>query len=269
MRNVTQACARIVMASIAVLVGPHAAAAHEFWIDPVKFTPKPGATVPIVFRIGSDFKGDTYPYVRGLDRRFTVTDARGERTIKTLDGDDPAAEVKFTQAGLAIVAHQRAAEEVVFETFAKFEENLVYEGLEPIIEVHRKAGKPMTGIREAYARCAKALISVGAVAGNDRAIGMPLELIAEKNPYALAVGEALPVRLLRDGRAAAGILVKSFNRDDPASPRLARTDTDGRVVIDVTRRGEYLISAVHMTEPKSGDKVDWSSLWATLTFARP
>ena len=269
MRQLSTAAVRALCISVAMLPYPHATAAHEFWIDPVRFTPKPGASVPIVFRIGSDFKGNTYPYVRGLDRRFTVTDARGERTIKTLDGDDPAAEIKFTQAGLAIVAHQRAAEEAVFDTFAKFEDSLVYEGLEQFVDAHRKAGKPMTGIREAYARCAKALISVGAVSGRDRAVGMPLELIAEKNPYALASAEALPVRLLHDGRPIAGVLVKSFNRDDPASPRLARTDVDGRVTIDVARPGEYLVSAVHMTEPKPGDKVDWSSLWATLTFARP
>ncbi len=257
---------------LALLLGasPTVAAAHEFWIDPVKFVPKAGTTVPIVFRIGQDFKGNSYPFVRALSDRFTVFDGRGERAVKTLDGDDPAAEVAFSTPGLAIIAHQRKPEEVVFETFAKFEDNLIYEGLEPIVEAHRKLGKPRTGIRELYARCAKALVSVGGnVSGADRAVGMPLELVAEKNPYALTATDGLPVRLMHDGKPLAEVLVKAFNRADPASPRLARTDRDGRVTIDVSRPGEYLLSAVHMVAPAQGVKADWISFWASLTFARP
>jgi uncharacterized GH25 family protein len=261
---------RILAFLLALLAGLPAARAHEFWIDPIQFMPKAGASVPVVFRIGSDFKGNTYPYVRALDRRFTVTDARGERTIKTLDGDDPAAEIKFTQPGLAIISHQRAAEEVIFDTFAKFEENLIYEGLETTIDAHKQAGKPMLRIRELFARCAKALVSVGGTTtGNDRAVGLPLELIAETNPYALAATEPLSVRLLYKGNPIAGVLVKSFHADDAASPKLMRTDAEGRVTLGVTRRGDYLISAVHMTAPAAKEKADWSSLWATLTFARP
>jgi hypothetical protein len=52
--------------------------AHEFWIDPVTFTPKLGATVPIVFRIGSDFLGGTYPFVRALNSRLALHDAGGK-----------------------------------------------------------------------------------------------------------------------------------------------------------------------------------------------
>jgi hypothetical protein len=244
-------------------------AAHEFWIDPVQFTPKVGASVPIVFRIGSDFQGDTYPYVRALDRRFTITDAKGERKIKTLDGDDPAAEVRFANPGLAILAHQRAPEIVEFEGFAKFEENLIYEGLERLVGEHRAAGLPMTGIRDAYSRYAKALVSVGPLAGEDRALGLPLELVAEENPYGLAASDELPVRVLFEGKPLAGVLVKCFNRNNAASPELVRSDGEGRAQCGLAHGGHYLISAVHMTQGTPADKADWVSLWATLTFARP
>jgi Domain of unknown function (DUF4198) len=263
-------CVAMMFASgLAVGVLAQPLAAHEFWIDPVQFTPKVGANVPIVFRIGSDFQGDTYPYVRALDRRFTITDAKGERKIKTLDGDDPAAELRFAHAGLAILAHQRAPEIVVFEGFAKFEENLVYEGLEPLVGVHRAAGLPMAGIRDAYSRYAKALVSVGPVAGEDRALGLPLELVAEKNPYGLAASDQLPVRVLFEGKPLAGVLVKCFNRNNAASPELVRSDGEGRAQCGLSHGGHYLISAVHMTRAKPGDKADWVSLWATLTFVRP
>ncbi len=267
-----RATSRLRALSVAFTLGasPTTAISHEFWIDPVQSTPKVGATVPVVFRIGQDFKGNTYPFVRALSERFVVRDGRGERPVKTLDGDDPAADITFASPGLAIIAHQRKPEDVVFETFAKFEENLVYEGLEAFVSVHRRLGKPMSGIRELYARCAKALVSVGGVtSGSDRAVGLPLELVAEKNPYGLNAGDVLPVRLVYNGKPIAGALVKTFNRDAAGSPRLARTDADGRVTVTLSHRGEYLVSAVHMIEPPSGTKADWVSFWASLTFTRP
>jgi uncharacterized GH25 family protein len=267
----SQLAAIALMACLATMSAASAppASAHEFWIDPVPFTPKVGKTVPIVLRIGSNFEGSTYPYVRELDRRFSVIDARGETRIKTVDGDDPAAEVTFTRAGLSIVAHQRAPEIVVFDDFARFEDNLAYEGLEHLIGVHKSSGRPLTGIRDAYSRYAKALVSVGGGAGNDRAIGLPLELVADLNPYAVASSTPLPVRLLYAGKPLAGVLVKCFHRDSAQTPVLVRSDADGHVAFDISRPGAYLISAVHMTDATPADNAEWVSLWATLTFARP
>ncbi len=260
---------RVYLASVVLLLTYQPLLAHEFWIDPVQFTPKTGASVPIVFRIGLNFQGDTYPFVRSLSRRFTVTDRLGEHAIKTLDGDDPAAELKFVASGLSILVHERVAEEVVFPTFEKFRESLTIEGLEPIIAQHQSTNRPMADIRELYSRCAKSLINVGKGGGDDKLVGMPLELVSEKNPYQLAGTTQLPVRLYAQGKPISGVLVKSFNRDDPMSPRLARTDDEGRVLVDVSRAGEYLVSAVQMVEPTPRNTADWMSFWASLTFAKP
>jgi hypothetical protein len=258
-----------VLTASAFLICAGPLAAHEFWIDPVKSTPVLNETVPLVIRIGSDFKGDTYPYVRALDRGFAVVDAKGIHKLKTLDGDDPAADYKFTAPGLAIVWHQRAPEPVLFATMARFEENLVEEGHEVLAAQHRAAGKPLTSIRENFSRHAKALVQVGAAkGGSDRAVGMTLELVAEANPYDLTAEKPLPVRLFHVGKPLANTLVKVFNRDDPTSPRRIRTDAEGRIAIDISRPGEYLVAAVHMLPASAADKADWISLWASLTFAR-
>ena len=269
MQTRRQLMRRVCLAWIMLLLPCRPSLAHEFWIDPVQFTPKTGAIVPIVFRIGLNYQGDTYPFVRSLSRRFTVTDRQGEHTIKTLDGDDPAAELKFPLSGLSILVHERVAEEVVFATFDKFKENLTIEGLEPIIAQHQSTNRPLVDIRELYSRCAKSLVSVGKGGGDDKLVGMPLELVSEKNPYQLEGATELPVRLYALGKPISGVLVKSFNRDDPMSPRLARTDDEGRVMVDVSRSGEYLVSAVQMVEPTSRSEADWMSFWASLTFARP
>jgi Domain of unknown function (DUF4198) len=273
MRNALSCSRFVLVLSAALGVGAAPAAAHEFWIDPVSYTPTVGATVPIVFRIGSDFLGDTFPYIRALDQHFSVTDAGGTAKPETLDGDDPAAEVKFATKGLTIIAHQRGQEDVVFKTMAAFEENLREEGLEPLIEAHKKANKPATDIRELYTRYAKALVQVGGGTGSDKALGLPYELVAETDPYIHPKGQPFAVRFLKDGKPMAGALVKCFQRDKPDStapkPQEVRTDANGRAACDISKIGEHMISTVHMLSGTPADKADWISHWATLSFARP
>ncbi len=246
------------------------ALAHEFWIDPVSFTPAVKATVPIVFRIGSDFRGDTYPYVRALDRGFQLVTSRNAQPLKAIDGDDPATDVTFRVPGLSIIWHRRAPEPVVFETMEKFEETLADEGLEEIGTAHRAARRPLTKIRELFSRCAKALLQVGGGdAGADRAIGLPLELVVGANPYGYPRDKPLPVQVLLGGKPLENAMVKVFYASDQSSPRRLRSDAGGRVAIDVSRTGDYLVSTVHMTTAAPADKADYVSLWASLTFARP
>lgn len=246
------------------------AEAHEFWIDPVTFTPAVSASVPIVFRIGSNFRGDTYPYVRKLDRGFRVVSARGEQPVKAIDGDDPATDIKLRDRGLTIIWHRRAPETVDFATMAAFEETLVDEGLEAIGSAHRAANRPLVKIKESFARCAKALLQVGGgELGADRPVGLPLEIVAETNPYVLQAGGKLSIRLLLEGAPLSDALVKVFHQLHGEHPLRIRTDKDGRVTFDATQAGEYLISAVHMRTALPSEGVDYASQWATLTFKRP
>jgi hypothetical protein len=244
-------------------------AAHEFWLDASTFRPKPGASAAIIFRIGEGMDAPTYPYVRALDRRFTLSDTRGIRRISTPDGEDPAAEITFRHPGLAVVVHERAPEPTTFDTFAAFEAYLRDDGLEAVATEHRRQRKADVGIRELFARCAKALIGVGTARGHDRPVGMPLEFVAETNPYRAAPGQVMTVRLLYRGVPLEGALVRVWHRDAPTSPIQMRTPADGRIAVSLDRPGEYLVGAVHMVEPVSGQAADWVSYWATLSFERP
>jgi Domain of unknown function (DUF4198) len=243
--------------------------AHEFWLDVVNYQPKVGDGVPVLHRTGQKFLGDSYPFLKAWSKRFVVIDARGERPIKAIEGDDPAAEVKFRVPGLAILAYQRTPDTLEFENFAKFESYLADEGLEAFGAQHRALKKPETKISELYMRCAKALVAVAGGAGSDRAVGLPLEIVAERNPYELPQGEPLPVRVLHDGKPLAGVMIKVFHLKDPEQPRRIRTGPDGRAEIPLPLAGEFLLNAVHMTAPPPREKADWLSLWASLTFIRP
>jgi hypothetical protein len=252
---------------LAVAAAP--AVAHEFWLDAVDYTPKVGEEVPIVHRSGQNFLGDSFPFLKEMTRRYIVADAKGVRPVKAVEGDDPAADITFPNAGLAIVAFEGNPDSITFETLERFEDVIKEEGLEHIVEQHAERKLAPTNIRELYARCAKALIKVGAGVGSDRPVGMPLEIVAEQNPYSLKAGEPLSVRVLYQGKPVPGIMIKSFHLKDKQSPRRVRTDADGRARIELPIKGEYLLNAVHMLPHDKPAEADWISYWASMTFKRP
>jgi hypothetical protein len=245
------------------------APAHEFWLEPGDFAPKVGQRVPISIRIGQNYKGTSYPYIRQEYIRFVVVDRRGETPVKGIDGDDPALTLAFARDGLTVLAHHSTAEVLTFETWDKFESYLKLEGLEHIKPLHLQQGKPQAKIVESYVRCAKLMLKVGSGRGADRLTGMPLELVAERNPYDLAPGEALPVRLYYEGKPIGGVQITAFSKSHAQERQLVRTDGEGRARINLPTAGPWLLNAVHMFEPGPRDKAHWLSLWASLTFARP
>ena len=152
---------------------------------------------------------------------------------------------------------------------AKFTEYLKEEGLERIIALRAQRGETDAEAREAFSRCAKTLLSAGVAQGaGDRALGFTLELIAEKNPYALQPGQTLPVRLLYEDQPIEGVLVVAINKKNPADKVSARSGRDGRVQLALAQPGMWLVKAVHMVETDGGD-AQWSSYWASLTFRLP
>src|SRR6476659_7769326 len=96
-----------------------------------------------------------------------------------------------------------------------------------------RASRNETGAaaHELFSRCAKSLVfSVSpSEAQGDRPLGFTLELVAERNPYAVRPDQDLPVRLTYENRPLAGALVVAMNRLNPSEKLSARTDTAGRV----------------------------------------
>jgi len=77
------------------------------------------------------------------------------------------------------------------------------------------------------------------------------------------------VRLLFNGKPIEGVQITAFSRADPGNRQRVRTDADGRAKIALPTAGPWLLNAVHMLPPTPPEKADWTSLWASMTFARP
>ena len=242
--------------------------AHNFWIEPTTFTPAVGQRVAVRLRVGVELQGDPVPRDPNLIKRFVAVGPSGEAPVPGVPNTEPAGFEMFSAPGLYTIVYESGRSPVEMEA-AKFEQYLKEEGLETVAAARARQDKSAAGAKEVFSRCAKALIAVGGPgSGHDRVFGQRLELVAEKNPYALAGGGELPVRLLYEGKPLAGALVMALQRGRP-DKLTARSDSKGRVILKLDRPGFWLIKAVHMIPAPADAGADWESLWASLTFALP
>jgi uncharacterized GH25 family protein len=268
----------LLLAAAWMLAAP--ARAHDFWIEPSTFTPAPGPRIPVRLRVGQDWKGDPVPREGERIVRFTATSAAGaEVPIPGVEGTEPAGFAAFPKPGLYLLAYgsHRASVEL---PGAKFEEYLALEGLEAIHDLRAKRRQVGAPGREVFSRSAKAVVRVGkdikdnndlkdsVEAGFDRALGLELELIPEKNPLRVSAGGTLPLRLLFRGQPLAGAKVVAFRKEQPLQKAAVRTDKKGHAELPLAAPGTWLIKAVHMLPaPQEIRKdADWESFWASLTF---
>ncbi|HEY2290750.1 MAG TPA: DUF4198 domain-containing protein [Thermoanaerobaculia bacterium] len=255
------------------LLSAPALLAHNFWIEPSTLTPAAGQRVAVRLRVGIELKGDPVPRDPALMKRFVAAGPAGDSTVPGVPNTEPAGFEAFVVPGLYTIVYDSGRSPLELDA-AKFEEYLRDEGLERISALRARQGKSAAGAKEVFSRCAKALLNVGdggSGPGFDRVFGQRLELVAEKNPYTLAGGGELPVRLLYEGKPLAGALVMALQRDRPdkVDKVMARTDARGRATLKLDRPGFWLVKAVHMIPAPPDAGADWESFWASLTFAVP
>ena len=220
--------------------------------------------IGLSLKVGMNLVGDPIPRVPALIKEFVV-EGEQRKAIRGRDGADPAGFLR-PASGLQVVGYFSNPSRIELPA-EKFNAYLEEEGLDSILALRKQSDAPG---RELYSRCAKSLVLSGSPSelDGDRRLGFPLELVAERNPYALRGGQDLPVLLLWQGRPLEGALVVAINRAFPADKLAARSDRDGRVGLRLKPGGMWLIKAVHMVAAPAGADADWQSYWASLTFER-
>lgn len=259
------------MAVIGAMLGFSPASSHEFWIEPEDYAVDSGEQIRADIRVGQDFRGDAFPFIPARFKSFEQHDGLGVRDVDGQIGDFPALSAKPRAEGLTLFTYASTERSITFQQWDKFQEYLDYEGLDNIPERHEARGLPRDRIREIYFRCAKTLVNVGDQAiGEDRATGMPIELVAKANPATIKPGEPLQFQLLWQGQPLPDTQVSLFHKptDGTEATRvLTRSDDAGNVAFTLDAAGAFMAAAVHMTVPAPEQDADWQSHWATLTFA--
>lgn len=256
----------LVVAAIALSRAP--LFAHDLWIEPTTFSPEPGQIVGVRLRVGHLLLGfDPLPRDPALVNQFVVEDAAGRKPVYGRDGADPAGLLRVATPGLLVIGY-RSNPSAIELAAEKFNQYVKEEGLDAVAELRARRNETDASARELFSRCAKSLVLSGSPseAQGDRLLGFTLELVAERNPYALRAGEDLPVRLTYENRPLVGALVVAMNRLNPSEKLAARTDNAGRVQFRLRPGGMWLVKAVHMVQAPAGTNAQWESFWASLTF---
>ncbi len=254
----------LISVAAAGALGGATVAAHDLWIEPTAFLPQVGKVVGLRLRVGMDLMGDPVPRDPALIKDFVAAGADGTQPVIGRDGADPAGLLRIGAPGLHIVGYQSQPSRIALKADV-FNQYLGEEGLEHIAELRARRKQTNADTQDSFTRCAKSLIQSGVAteAQQDRALGFKLELVAGRNPYLLAPGDELPVRLTYEQQPLAGALVVAQSRRNPAAKIALRSDKDGRVRFRLPASGMWLIKVVHMVPaPES----EWASYWASLTF---
>jgi hypothetical protein len=262
------------LAAAALLSGAAAAEAHEFWLQPDRFQVAPRATSPAVLMVGIGEDRERWGVGPAKVARLEVRGPEGVRDARAAlraPGGPADALLSYAAPGLHVVAFESRPALSVLPA-GRFDDYLADSGLAAAIAARAGAnGRPG---RERYSRRAKALVQVGAATARDDTAatapaGLTLEIVPEKNPYRLAPGEALPVRVLYQGRPLAGALVKLFclDLDHQALARRA-TDAAGRARFVVPARGAWMLSVI-WSRPVATRDADFETVFSSLTFGYP
>jgi len=258
----------LLLAALALAGAP--ASAHDFWVQPDDWTPDPKTLQRVWLRVGDQAPGEPFPRTPAHIQQFVLAGPDGVDEVEGQVGADPAGIAAFAGPGLYLLGYQSKASEVELDA-AKFESYLRDEGLADGLARHAARPDPLAMVREAFSRCAKALVRVGDAphAGYDRNLGFTLEIIPEVDPYGLVPGGALPVRVLYDGAPLADTQVSARPADGSEHRVVARTDAEGRATLRLDRAGVWLVKSVHIVPDPAGRTVEWESFWASLGFELP
>jgi hypothetical protein len=261
------------MVGVAALVlGASPAGAHDLWLIPDE-PAAPGKPVLIQANVGTEFpKSEHAPdpaaFVRRLlvrpDGKAGVLDAAGTVGSSGLLRFAPAEPDVYA---IAVETKPR----LITLSADKFNNYLVTDGLPHIYRLRAKEGTLDRPATERYSRTPKALVRVGKGGRGDscRPLGLTLEVVPLRDPFATKPGAALPVRVLFRGKPLAEANL-GWQRpgDGDAARGTVRTDADGQALIPIARAGLMTIRLTHMTRPKAADH-EWESFWTSLTFRIP
>lgn len=265
---------RFVMAKLSVVLIATSATAHDFWLQPQTFQTKPGTTLPITALIG-----------HGDDRGRWEADAKRVVMLKSFGPNgtvDLSTAFKqrgagshfapvFAEAGVHVVAIQtnRATSELPAKRFNDYAKD---EGLTPILQHRTRMKTTGTLGREFYSRRAKVLVRVGASTGRadprtTKAFGLALEIVPERDPYALGKSRNLPVRVIYEGKALPGATVKLTNLNSDEKPvAIGKTDSAGRTAFRIPESGAWLLNVVWTKPIKGRPGADYDTIFSSLTF---
>jgi len=249
--------------------------AHEFWIEPERYTVDEQSMLEANLRIGDDFEGFPNPYLSSDTVRFDLVSGDQQDSVVAREGDNPALKMQAVRPGLNIVVHQSSVSVLTYTKWDKFQRFADHKDFPNMLERHQARSLAEHYFKEAYTRFSKSLIAVGDGAGRDRITGLDIELVAQQNPYIDDVSDGMKIIAYYENDIHPNAQIELFEKSPENEVKVTfhRTDDNGMVVLPVRSSHRYLVDTVVLREPSKElakeKNVVWETLWASLTFVVP
>jgi len=255
------------------------ALAHDFWLQPQDFRLDAPATMPFTLQVGHGPYRQRSPIpMRRIERLDMVAPDGMTHDLRARlrpGGDHDDGDIAFEQSGAYVLVLQTDDKAESHLPAIRFNEYLRAEGLTPALALRERTARMEADGAESYRRAAKAIVLTGAPDDTSDAtitkpIGLPLEIVPERNPYATPPARTLPVRVVYERHPLAGALIKLTDLANDAEPFESRvTDGEGRAEFTLPAKGAWLLNVI-WTKPKpAGENTDFETVFSSLSFGFP
>ena len=246
--------------------------AHDLFLKFNNYFLNPNSNVTVRLLNGT-FHSSENPVARERMVDVSLVNPAGERThpLNTNWRDEGTTALLDLQTGAAgnyVIGLYTKPRELNLKA-AAFNDYLAHDGVPDILAARKRDGELKKDIRERYSKHVKAIFQAGDNQTDNckTALGYPVEIIPQQNPYTLQLGQSLDVLCVQDGKPLAGQVVlagRDLNGKEFPAPRV-RTDQQGIARIKLTGAGKWYIKFIHMMAINDGT-LNYESKWATLTF---
>src|ERR1700737_1813799 len=251
-------------------------AAHDFWIQPKEYWLTPQAVTPMTLQVGHGPFRQRSPIPLRRITRFdaiapdgTTIDLRRNLHLGagTEDGD-----FRFANPGTYVVVLEPDDRAQSHLPAIRFNDYLKAEGLTPALEQRERTHRMDADGSENYSRLAKSIVQVGTIDAASQTqvtkpLGLPLEIVPERNPYTEPRLATLPVRVIYQSRPLAGALVKLTNLEHDAAPlEMQLTDRAGRATFTMPHDGIWLLNVIWTTARPPSSDTDFETIFSSLSF---
>lgn len=246
-----------------------AAQAHEFWLQADKFFVAVGERVKIKFMVGENFMGEPWDLKVHQVEKLELHEGTSVKDLRdSLNVDEQLLKLTFKEEGTKLIVMQSNSAFIELDA-AKFNEYLKEDGLDDVLAFREKNKLMNKPSREFYSRHTKLFLQAGEKRDDvfRKTIGLPVEIISDKNPCALKKGDRVRFTILFNGKPFFGAKVRIWNRfDNRTTIQNIFTEKDGTIQMNISNPGHWMISVVRMV-PSKDPKADWQSYWGSFVFA--
>ncbi len=246
--------------------------AHDLFLKPDSYFLQPNSKA-LVRLLNGSFRASENPVARDRMVDVSIVNGAGGRANPSAadwrdEGKIALLNLQTGEAGTYVGGVSTKPREFALKA-AQFNNYLLHDGVPDILAERKKNNELAKDVHERYSKHIKAIFQVGNARTDSfkTALGYPVEIIPQQNPYALNAGQTLEVLCVKDGQPLAGQFVlagRELNGKELAAPGV-RTDQHGIAHIALKGKGKWYVKFIHMTVVNDS-QVNYESKWATLTF---